>query len=49
MLTGNMDDQRGGREVMDGKHLLASITGPVDQALLSRNEYVVMENRLLRA
>jgi len=33
---------------MDWKHLLAFITGSVDQALLLRNEYVVTENRLLR-
>jgi putative transposase len=33
---------------MDWKHLLASITGTVDQALLLRNEYLVTENRILR-
>src|SRR5205807_5474017 len=33
---------------MDCKHLLASITGTVDQELLVRNEYLVTENRLLR-
>ena len=33
---------------MDWKHLLASITGTVDQELLLRNEYLVMENRILR-
>jgi transposase InsO family protein len=33
---------------MDWKHLLAFITGSVDQALLLRNEYLVTENRLLR-
>jgi putative transposase len=33
---------------MDWKHLLASITGTVDQALLVRNEYLVTENRILR-
>ena len=33
---------------MDWKHLLASITGTVDQALLRRTEYLVTENRLLR-
>jgi putative transposase len=33
---------------MDWKHLLAPITGTVDQALLLRNEYLVAENRLLR-
>jgi putative transposase len=29
---------------MDWKHLLASITGTVDQELLLRNEYLVTEN-----
>jgi putative transposase len=33
---------------MDWKQLLAYITGSVDQELLLRNEYLVMENRLLR-
>src|SRR2546423_874063 len=33
---------------MDWKHLLASITGTVDQELLLRNEYRVTENRILR-
>src|SRR5437868_1446399 len=33
---------------MNWKHLLASITGTVDQELLLRNEYVVTENRILR-
>ena len=33
---------------MDWKHLLASITGTVDQALLRRTAYLVTENRLLR-
>jgi putative transposase len=33
---------------MDWKHLLAYITGTVDQALLLRNEYLVTENRILR-
>src|SRR5262249_4204911 len=35
-------------ELMDWKHLLAYITGTVDQALLLRNEYLVTENRILR-
>jgi putative transposase len=35
-------------ELMDWKHLLAYITGTVDQELLLRNEYLVTENRLLR-
>jgi putative transposase len=33
---------------MDWKHLLAYITGTVDQELLLRNEYPVTENRILR-
>jgi putative transposase len=33
---------------MDWKHLLAYITGTVDQALLLRNEYLVTANRILR-
>src|SRR2546425_12284564 len=35
-------------EAMDWKHLLAYITGTVDQELLLRNEYLVTENRMLR-
>jgi transposase InsO family protein len=48
ILIGNMDsnDYRG--EAMDWKHLLAYITGTVDQELLVRNEYLVTENRILR-
>jgi putative transposase len=34
--------------MMDWKHLLAYITGTVDQELLLRNEYLVTENRMLR-
>jgi putative transposase len=33
---------------MDWKILLAYITGSVDQELLLRNEYLIMENRILR-
>jgi Homeodomain-like domain len=33
---------------MDWKHLLACITGSVDQALLLRHEYLITENRILR-
>jgi putative transposase len=33
---------------MNWKHLLAYITGTVDQELLVRNEYLVTENRILR-
>src|SRR5712691_1438757 len=35
-------------EGMDWKHLLAYITGTVDQELLLRNAYLVTENRILR-
>src|SRR5256712_9327566 len=35
-------------KAMDWKHLLAYITGTVDQELLLRNEYLVTENRILR-
>src|SRR5262245_20657796 len=43
-----MDSKGCGGEGMDWKHLLAYITGTVDQELLLRNEYVVTENRILR-
>jgi putative transposase len=33
---------------MEWKHLLAYITGSVDEELLLRNEYLVTENRILR-
>ena len=33
---------------MDWKQLLAYITGSVNEELLPRNEYLVMENRILR-
>jgi hypothetical protein len=33
---------------MDWKHLLAYITGTVDQELLLRNAYLLTENRILR-
>ena len=33
---------------MDWKHLLAYITGSVDEELWLRNEYLVTENRILR-
>ena len=33
---------------MDWKHLLAYITGTVDEELLLRNEYLVTEHRILR-
>jgi len=34
---------------MDWKKLLAYITGSVDEELLLRNEYLVTDNRILRA
>jgi hypothetical protein len=37
-----------GLEERNWKHLLASITGTVDQGLLVRNTYLVAENRILR-
>ena len=33
---------------MDWARILAYITGTVDQELLSRNEYLVTENRILK-
>ena len=42
-----MDGEDYGGEAMDWKHLLAYITGTVDQELLLRNEYLVTENRIL--
>jgi hypothetical protein len=38
-----------GRIRMDWPRLLAYITGTVDQELLLRNEYLVAENRILKA
>ena len=43
-----MDGEDYGGEAMEWKHLLAYITGTVDQELLLRNEYLVTENRILR-
>jgi transposase InsO family protein len=43
-----MNGQGCGGKEMDWKHLLAYITGTVDQELLLRNEYLVTENRILR-
>jgi transposase InsO family protein len=43
-----MDGKAEGK-AMDWKHLLAYITGTVDQELLLRNEYLVTENRMLRS
>src|SRR5215475_13095856 len=43
----NRGSVRGG-QAMDWKHLLAYITGSVDEELLLRNEYLVTENRILR-
>src|SRR6185369_17690275 len=33
---------------MNWKRMLAYVTGSVDEELLSRNEYLVIENRILR-
>src|SRR5437899_4757171 len=49
ILPGNMDGKSCGGETMDWKHLLAYITGTVDQELLLRNAYLVTENRILRS
>src|SRR5437763_16769666 len=49
ILPGNMDGKSCGGETMDWKHLLAYITGTVDQELLLRNEYLVTEHRILRS
>ena len=35
--------------MMDWARMLAYVTGTVDQELLLRNEYLVAENRILRA
>src|SRR5260370_33807591 len=34
---------------MDWAHILAFVTGLVDQELLARNEYLAAENRMLKA
>ena len=34
---------------MDWARILAYVTGTVDQELLARNEYLVAENRILKA
>src|SRR5215471_19134560 len=39
--------RRGGR--MDWARILAFVTGMTDQELLTRNEYLVAENRILKA
>jgi putative transposase len=36
-------------ELMEWARILAYITGTVDQQLLLRNEYLVAENRILKA
>ena len=38
-----------GGAAMDWKKLLAYISGSIDEELLLRNEYLVTENRVLRA
>jgi hypothetical protein len=35
--------------VMDWARILAYVTGTVDQALLARNEYLAVENRIIKA
>ena len=35
--------------VMDWARILAYVTGTVDQELLARNEYLVAENRIMKA
>ena len=49
ILTIKREGEEGGEEAMDWKHLLAYITGTVDQELLLRNAYLVTENRILRS
>ena len=34
---------------MNWAHILALVTGQVDQELLARNEYLAAENRILKA
>jgi hypothetical protein len=46
ILTGNMDGSGCRGEAMDWKHLLAYITGTVDQELLLRNEYLSVSHLL---
>ena len=38
-----------GARLMDWAHILAYVTGMVDQELLARNEYLAAENRILKA
>jgi hypothetical protein len=42
-------DRPGEGELMEWARILAYITGTVDQQLLLRNEYLVAENRILKA
>jgi hypothetical protein len=42
-------DGRGEGTVMDWTHILAYVTGTVDQELLARNEYLAAENRILKS
>ena len=46
MLAGGRGE--GGR-LMNWAHILAYVTGMVDQELLARNEYLAAENRILKA
>src|ERR1700741_3995159 len=43
------DNSRGKGTVMDWTRILAYVTGPVDQELLARNEYLAAENRILKS
>src|ERR1019366_4038913 len=45
---GPISDQRQTAELLEWARILAYITGPVDQELLLRNEYLAAENRILR-
>ena len=42
-------DSRGEGTVMDWTHILAYVTGTVDQELLARNEYLAAEKRILKS
>jgi putative transposase len=48
ILPASVKDRSEEGTKMDWKHLLAYITGTVDQELLLRNEYLATENRIMR-
>jgi hypothetical protein len=48
ILAVNVRGRGEGGTSMDWKHLLAYITGSVDQELLLRHGYLITENRILR-